>query len=308
MGRTFAAPGADTRQWVSYGTVHEEVGGNKSVTFEDGQQYVRVRLHPSELVVNARVLGKVAGAGEGESHPFVEHDEVLVILPEGNERAGAVCIGKLNNSLDALPGLVAGNDPSTNAFTWKRIRTPRAVETYGGDIVSDAKSGTIYGIGIDGAFSVQTTDGGFLTVGPDDLGMQTVEGDMYFQADIQKGTWLLGTHAGTTPAFLLLGEANQGIYTKGKFYLAAGGVQPDQHLALWEGLLAYMEAYIRTYIANCSVLVAGSPVPVLANSLPVVVPADPGPTMPAHIQALNAAYLQMTGGGKSPYSRGVLSG
>lgn len=286
----FGGPGADTRQWLSYGTVLEEGNGQKSVTYVDGQQYVRVRLHPSELVVNARVLCKVAGAGEGESHPFVEHDEVLVAVPQGNERAGCVVLGKLNNALDAMPGVVAGNDTSNNAFTWTRTRTARAVESFGGDVVRDAKSGTYYGIGPDGGFSISTTDGGFLTVGPDSLGMQSVQGDMYCQANLQKGTWLIGTSAGAVNAFFMLGNADQGIYSPGKFYLATGGVVPTQHVALWEGLLAYLETYITTFVA-AAVATAGGTVP-------------PGTAT----AATTAAVTQMTLGGQSPYARGLISG
>jgi hypothetical protein len=251
-----SGPGADTRQWISFGTVCEETEESKSVSYEEGQPYVRVRLHPSEMEVNCRVLQSVAGQGEGEWHPFLEHDEVLVAVPQGNERAGCVILGRLSNSLDAMPNTVAGNDTTRNAIAWQRRKCPQATEVYGGCIMRDAKSGSHYGIGPDGSFVATTTDGGFISIGPDSMAMQTRDGDMYFQGNIRTGEWMLGTGVSGT-SILRLGKT-PGFFTTNTFTVAAGGVQPDQHVALWEGVQEYIQAYVAATF-TAFLLVATSP-------------------------------------------------
>lgn len=129
----YARPGQDTRSWVSFGLVHHQ-DPKQIVTFDEeyGCPLVCVTLQPSGSNVHCRVSSMVAGNGEGEWHPFVEGDEVLVVLPEGHESAGPVIIGRLNNSLDKFPmDSVAGQDPTTNVFAFRRRRTPFIEEFLG---------------------------------------------------------------------------------------------------------------------------------------------------------------------------------
>src|ERR1700722_6710543 len=98
MAHLFSHPGADTRQWLSYGLVCQAVaGGDQSVRFTDDTGatlpqgvLVDVTLQPSGITVPCRVGAQSAGNGEGEFNPFGPGDEVLVAVPEGNERAGCV--------------------------------------------------------------------------------------------------------------------------------------------------------------------------------------------------------------------------
>src|SRR5258708_21906914 len=99
-----AAPGADTRQWVSYGVVDDDQEDQKSVTFDaDHGPLVSVTLQPSGIPVVCRVAGWCAGNGEAEYFPFVSGDEVVVHVPEGDERAGCIITGRCNSQIDRFP-------------------------------------------------------------------------------------------------------------------------------------------------------------------------------------------------------------
>src|SRR5690349_17593333 len=66
MAHAFSSPGIDPRQWCSYATVDDDGNGKAAIEFDedDGQPYVQVTLHPTEIPVRARVGASVAGAGE----------------------------------------------------------------------------------------------------------------------------------------------------------------------------------------------------------------------------------------------------
>lgn len=165
----FARPGIDPRQWVSMGVV---VGGedDEPVLFDEdeGQVFVQVQLEPSKLPALCRIAGSVAGAGEGEYHPFVEGDEVVVLLPGGREDNGAIIIGRLNNKLDAFPmESVGGQDPTTNTFAFRRRRTPFVEEFAGPVLLRSALTETFLSIDEGGVFTVRATDGVSLQMSPD---------------------------------------------------------------------------------------------------------------------------------------------
>ena len=115
VGEAFAKPGADTREWVSFGTVSTD---DEPVVFseEDGQPYVKVTLHPSLRPVLCRVGMEVAGDGEGEYTPFLSGDEVLVVMPGGREDGGATVINPCRcrsspTSASASAGTSSGAHP-----------------------------------------------------------------------------------------------------------------------------------------------------------------------------------------------------
>ena len=102
--QAYAAPGMDTRQWVSFGTVNLETPNQKSVAFtKEYGPLVNVTLRPSAIPVVCRVSHEVAGAGEGEWFPFVGGNEVMVAIPEGDESAGCVIFGRLNQNRPVAP-------------------------------------------------------------------------------------------------------------------------------------------------------------------------------------------------------------
>lgn len=176
FAEAFRGPGNDTRQWISYGTVddktEDEEGSEDPVTFdEDYGPLVNVTLQPSNVQVRCRVSSFVAGNGEGEYHPFIPGDEVLVAIPEGSEAAGCVIIGRLNNSIDKFPmESVGGQDPTKNTFGFTRRRTAFVQEFASTWMVRVASHGGFFLIADTGAITLRDGCGGALQMGPDIFG------------------------------------------------------------------------------------------------------------------------------------------
>lgn len=167
--------GIDPRQWISIGLVTAGSEEDEIVIFdeEEGQPFVRVLLEPTKIPVRARVGGQVAGNGEGDWNPFVEGDEVLVAIPEGDERAGCVIIARLPNGIDKFPmESVAGQDPTTNTFAFSRRKTPRVEEMNGPILWRSAKSEGLISLDTAGVFTVRTGDRAVFQMSPDVIGIQ----------------------------------------------------------------------------------------------------------------------------------------
>jgi hypothetical protein len=131
-----ARPGMDPRGWVHYAIVCPETAGQKSVAFTDAQGnpnvfgvQVLVKLLPNANILPCRVAGSVAAAGAAEYHPFIGGDEVIVVVPGGDERNGGVIIGRLTQSFDTFPTTVAGQDATKNNISFKRMVEPYALES-----------------------------------------------------------------------------------------------------------------------------------------------------------------------------------
>lgn len=227
-GKAFEYPGSDPRQWVSYGLVNADTADQPSVVFdnEDGKEMpypvVMVTLEPSGTVVPCRVSSQVAGNGEGEWYPFVEGDEVLVVIPEGNERSGCVIIGRLNQSKDKWPRQVAGNDATKNTFGFKRMIAPYIVETQGGYLVRSAKTGAFLGIDPVGQVTVSNGDKGALHLGTDFLGLAT--GDNACLVQLVPGKNQLILQADQVSA-VLENDLSQ-ILTPGQLIISTSGANP----------------------------------------------------------------------------------
>jgi hypothetical protein len=153
---SFSYAGADTRQWISYGIVQQDItGGDHSVRFNDDAGnplpqgvLVDVKLMPSGIICPCRVGGHAAGSGEAEYSPFGPGDEVLVAVPEGNERAGCVILSRLTNSADVFPTTVASNDVTQNNIGFKRTVTPFIHEVGGSYTIHTSTTGAALTIGI----------------------------------------------------------------------------------------------------------------------------------------------------------------
>jgi len=120
----FAAPGTDTRQWISIGWVQSDSEDGHSVAFQDENGTplpngvrVMVKLEPSGYIVPCMVGSHVSGVGESEYHPMGPGDIVLVAIPQGDERAGCVIICRISLSQDTFPQTVAGMDITQNNVT-----------------------------------------------------------------------------------------------------------------------------------------------------------------------------------------------
>lgn len=258
MDQTTAAqavkqPGIDPRQWVSYGLV--TAGGEQEdiVVFDEdeGQALVRVLLEPTKIPVYARVAASATGAagnGEGEWNPFVEGDEVVLLIPEGNERAGCVIIGRLNNSIDAFPmESVAGQDPTTNTFAFRRRRTPMVEEVNGPILLRSAMSEGLISMDTAGVFTVRTGDRSVLQMSPDVIGIQGPSDDSNppeflmqlnitdRQYSLQVGDGILNlSDSGATP------EPNNLLKVADTFTLGTSGNFSGEHVMTIENFVNLM--------------------------------------------------------------------
>lgn len=178
--QAFAMPGIDPRQWISYGIVETGTPGAPPVRFKDDNgnpspygPMVDVTLQPSGITLPCRVSGGVAGVAEAEYYPFVGGDEVIVAIPEGNERAGAVIIGRLNQEIDQWPITVAGQDATKNTFGFRRMKVPYIIETAASYLVRSALTGAQFGLDSEGKVILNDGDKGALTIGPDSIGLSS---------------------------------------------------------------------------------------------------------------------------------------
>lgn len=170
----FSRPGSDPRQWVSYGLVDKDTPDQRSVRFKDEEgnpipegPMVTVTLQPSGITVACRVAANLAGIQAGEWHPFLEQDEVLVVIPEGDERAAPVIIARLNNEIDSFPTTVAGMDPSTNTFSFRRTVEPQVYESAQGFMFRQSTAGANFTIDLTGNIFLANGDKSVLLLNSD---------------------------------------------------------------------------------------------------------------------------------------------
>jgi len=240
QGQAHSGPGQDTRQWCSYGTVDRETPGDPSTTFTDAYgPLVRVTLHPSGTPVVCRVAHEVAGNGEGEWFPFLEGDEVMVLIPEGDETAGCCIVGRLNQEIDKWPTQVAGQDSTKNNFAFRRVRVPYVFETAAGYLVRSAATGAFLSISQAGEVTIGNADKAYLALRPDFLGMQNGPGDVLFQIDVGQKQFVVEA-AGTK--FVLDGSLSS-LYTSGTLQLGTSGQQASEHATSIESVVVLLEAF-----------------------------------------------------------------
>lgn len=259
-------PGVDTRQWVSFGTVD---AGEDLVEFDDdeGAPLVNVTLQPSKVPVRCRVASFAAGDGEGEWHPFVAGDQVIVAIPAGNER-DCVIVGRLNSSLAPFPsGSVAGQDPKTNSFAFTRRRTAHVAEYAGPYLVRQATSGALLSIDAAGAVTIRDGQKGALQMSADLFGYQSGDAKCLLQIDLTGERFTLQVNdallslsgSGASP------QANA-IVAPGALSIATSGNPAAEHVATAEavaGLLTQLLLAIGT----------ASPGPIIGAALGGAAPA-----------------------------------
>jgi hypothetical protein len=307
-----AAPGNDTREWVSYGVVR---GGmtedDPCVEFENDQPLVRVMLQPSLKEVRARVAMRTAGNGEADWHPFIPGDEVICLLPEGTERAGAVILGKLCNAIDKFPsGSIAGQDPRKNAFAFRRTRTPVIEELNGPVMLRSALTGGF--ISIDDA-GVLTLRGGNpddpnaskpapgLQMGPDGISMQDASAKFGISIGPTSGALLILVDDAVLSLSSSAGDKPSQIGVPGVLGLATNGNPPIEHVATTESvanLIANAFTVFATLITPMALLSGSALGPAIIAWLQtpafaaMFTAASVGPT-----SVLNPAVLQAILGG-----------
>lgn len=186
MAEAFASPGIDTRGWVVHATVDAETADQKSVEFtKEYGPLVNCTLQPWGISVRARVAGAIAGNGEADWFPFLEGDELEVVLNEGHEGA-CVIIGRLNQEIDQFPASVAGTDVTQNNVAFRRLRTPYIFETSASYLLRNAATGSYMSFDKTGSVQLVNGDGAFLALTPHLVGLQSGDGKALVQIDVDK--------------------------------------------------------------------------------------------------------------------------
>jgi len=237
----FAGPGNDTRSWVEYGQVQPDSGDSHSVRFndEDGNPLpqgvmVDVKLQPSGIVLPCRVGGNVAGTGEAEYSPFGPGDEVLVLIPGGDERNGAVIISRLTNTYDTFPRQVAGMDVTQNNFTFKRLQTPYVIETGSSYMIRSALTGAQIAVDATGNLFLSDGEGASLSIAQTAITLQEQTGTTLLQIDPAGLSIALQSNATT----LVLDDANGSTFLSGNsLSIGTLGINPGQHAITLEQVL-----------------------------------------------------------------------
>lgn len=299
MSDGLAGPGMDTRQWLSYGLVLPDAGDAHSVRFkdEDGAPIpqgalVDVKLEPSGIVVPCRVLSRYAGAGEGSWSPIGPGDEVLVAVPEGDERAGCVILGKLSNGPDVFPTTVAGQDVTQNTIGFDRSVTPYIFETAASYMVRAASTGASWSIDATGNVIFNDGSGNSLSLTHTAIVLQESTNTALLQIDPAKLQVTLQADSTT----LTIDALHSKFMSTGDFSIASGGFNPIYHLATVESVINLL---INFFIGLGAILPA--PIPISTILSAVAIPginacadATLGVLSPAVIAAIAATFIKQT--------------
>ncbi len=238
-------------QWFSFALVVNDQDGN-SVIFskEDGQVYVNLQLEPSKRLVLARVGAQIAGAGEGEYVPFIPGDEVAVGLPLGREDAGVVILCRLNNRADNFPmESVAGQDPTKNAFGFRRRRTPFVEEFAGPITFRNALTTALFSLDAKGGITIKDSEGSVLQIDADAATLQGPSSSgsaprLLFQLNFteERGLLQIGD------AQFLLNSSKSGdparLTLPSDLFVSFGPNQPAEHVLTTEAFVALFTGYM----------------------------------------------------------------
>jgi len=243
-------PGADTRQWGTWGTVMADPKNpdQASVRFtkSDGTPLssgvlVDVVLQPSAIPVQCHVLGQVAGDGEADYYPFAAGDAVFVLVPEGDERAGCAIVGRGTNKFDAWPKSVAGADPTTNKFGFRRMRTPYIIETAASYLIRSAATGAQIGIDATGQVVVGDATGSSLFFSPDVASFQLKDGTAGLQLDAHE----LSAKLLAGGSILKVDDQKSAFQSAGTFKFELAGEGAFGHAVTVEQVLGILGAFIK---------------------------------------------------------------
>jgi len=274
----YSGAGMDTRQWMSYGLVSDATDDEPSVLFDDEEGnplphgvLILVKMVPSGIVVPCRVLATAGGSGEGSFSPFGPGDEVLVGIPDGDEKSGCVILGRFNNGKDTFPRTVAGMDVTKNNVSFHRIATPYIMETASSWMVRSAATGA--SISIDPIGNVLLADGMGSTIAVNQtvISMQEASGGALIQIDpVLKSVTLQssgGESSATTfqlddtgGASSLMTGGTMNIVTAGGGYAMGHAITTEQVMQITKALTQILIAVIGTAsTAAAAPLVGPSP-------------------------------------------------
>lgn len=273
-------PGIDTRSWVSYALVEKdesEEDGGKAVQFtEEYGPVVNVKLQPTGIPTRARVASSISGNGEGEWFPFLQGDEVIVVMPEGTPH-NAVIIARCNQEIDKFPTMVAGNEVSGNNFAFRRIRTPYIIETADSYLVRSAVTGSYFGIEKSGNITFSDATGGFFHLGADFIGFQSGDGEMLFQLNFTDR--LIRMSVDGTAIFDWGADKAQAA-TQGTFSISTSGNPPFANITTAQSMVLFVSKVLNALGAALNLI---GPTPLTGASLGALL------IEPANLALLTAA-------------------
>jgi hypothetical protein len=252
IANLFAHAGSDTRQWVSIGTVDVSTAEKPSVRFKDANgaplqtgPLVDVTLQPSGIAVVCRVGNTCAGNGEGEWYPFVDKDEVLVVLPSGDESGYPVIVSRLNQGIDLFPELVAGQDTTENKFGFRRMRAPFVIETASAYLIRHATTGSQIGIDANGQVIINDAEKGRIFFSPDVIELSSGDSKTFLQLQVDKQT--VAMRGGN--ATLALAD-NTTLTIPGQLSIGTGGVGATGHAVTAEQVALMFLNYTAVMVAQ----------------------------------------------------------
>jgi len=248
----------DDPRFLSWGTVQDE----EPVAFDpEYGPLVGVTLQPSKVPVQCRVLMFLGGAGEGEGHPFVAGDEVLVAMPSG-PRGDCAIVGRAPNKIDTYPPTVGGQDSTKNAFSFARGRCARIEEWQGSWTVFSQPSGAFASLSAEGNVTLRDGSKGALQLSADAMTYQSGDGSHFLQVDTQRARFSLRIG----DAFLALASSGpSAILATGALSLGSSGNPAHEHALSTEALAGILTQFL---IA----LGSSVPGPVIGASLAGVAP------------------------------------
>jgi hypothetical protein len=243
------------RQWISNGIVNADQTTAPSVSFASKiGPLVNVRLHPSDIDVQCRVGSMIAGAGEAEWHPFSGGDEVLVAMPGGHERGGAVIISRLCNGVDTFPTNVCNQDVTQNNVTAKRSIPNFAWEIQNGWILRSSTTTAQLALDVKGGWMLNDGTLNFLNLSSQGATLSLAKMVSYIALDAATGQ--IRINAGPGKAMVTLDPA-------GNVYVTGAGRMPVGHVATVEGTVSLLLACL-TSLGALIAPVPVTPVQVLA--------------------------------------------
>lgn len=261
FGQAVARPGMDTRTFTSIGIVENAIGGTSPVDFSAGYPLVNVRMHPSDNAVRCRVSGSSAGVGEGHWNAVQAGDEVIVVIPSGDEREGGIIVGHLNNGVDTFPSVVAGLDVTQNNINVQRTVPNTILEFENGWMILNDTTQAQLSMDATGNWAMQSGEGDYLRI--DSGGIHCVSENNGFSVQVGGGKQSIMVDPSTGVIFV-----NNGA---GLVMIGAAGAQPADHVLTIEGFLNMMQAW--GLVLAAAVPIFGVGALIAATLTPLTMPA-----------------------------------
>jgi hypothetical protein len=161
-----------------------------------------VKLQPGGNVLPCRVASSCAGDGEGEWHPFVGGDEVIVLIPDGDEKNGGVIVGRLTQKFDTFPASVGGQTTTGNQVAFKRLLPPYVLESGTALILRNAATGAALTLDQTGNTYLSDGNGDVLYMRSDAVSLELADTAAALQLDPSTASATLSAGTGGTTLML----------------------------------------------------------------------------------------------------------